>query len=1004
MILKSGIRYVSFLLILSVSSLIIPTKLLAQRNCGTVEYQQQLQEQNPGYENTEQFEEWLKQRIDDKNRPQNLRLFSVKEPLLQIPVVVHVVHNGEPYGEGSNIPDEQILSQIEALNEDFRRQNTDADQTLIIFQPVAADTEIEFVLARQDPDGQPTTGIIRLQGSQTSWSFNTDTELKSLSYWPAEDYMNIWVTVLGGGLLGYAQLPISNLPGLEDGSTNALTDGVVIGHQYFGSSAKFPEAELEAPWDLGRTTTHEVGHFLGLRHIWGDCGCSCDDYVADTPLQENSTNNCPETKQSCGNQNMFQNYMDYTDDACMNIFTSLQKERMRIVLESSPRRLTLPGSPGLNDPIVANVDLGIRNIIEPSHGICESSIIPSIEVRSYGSDLVNSATIEVLVNDVILESRNFDLNLTKLESQTVVFSETPVPGPGSAIFEFRIIEVNGNPDENSENDTISIDVLIPYLVNLPIDETFETDPVTWTIQNNDNDITWEQWQSPSKDLLNHAMRLNFNDYNSLGELDFLISPQIDLNGATTVELLFDLSYAYSPGFNNDQLTIALSENCGQTFDLVIFNRKGISLSTTENTSLPFIPTDRSDWQRMSINLNQFADSDGIQIAFIGINGGGNNLYLDNITVVGQDFIDIGISELSKPGYVFCDEGFQPELTIENTGSLTINDVELSYTINNGPQIVKSYSALGIDPGSIYNLELDPLSSGESSFDFDFNVSTDNDSDPSNNTYSILIFESCYEEAIPLREDFEDIGTGVSNWIIYDKGGMGTTWKKAEMSESAIVFENFNESVMGSQALVFSPLLDLTETTKASLFFDVSYASNTNPGELLRIKVSTDNGITFPDVVYEKSGTELSITNATGPWIPTSNSDWIREFIPLNDYAGNRILLTFEATGMSGNNLYIDNLEFYTDHNPNPLVFNNPLRIYPNPSRDGKLNLTFNLVEKENIQISVYDLLGNKVFQSELPNTLNQTYPFDFAGKMDGIYIIKTVGNSLNTSSRIFINP
>ncbi|NNF20978.1 MAG: Pregnancy-associated plasma protein-A, partial [Saprospiraceae bacterium] len=174
----------------------------AQRNCGTVEYQELLKQRNPAGENIPQFEEWLKNQIDNKSKTDPFQILLVKEPIIQIPVVVHVVHNGEPYGIGSNITDEQILSQIQVLNEDFRRLNADADETFPIFESVAADTEIEFVMAKQDPEGLPTDGILRVQGTQTSWGFSTDTELKSLSYWPAEDYLNMWVTTLGGGLLG----------------------------------------------------------------------------------------------------------------------------------------------------------------------------------------------------------------------------------------------------------------------------------------------------------------------------------------------------------------------------------------------------------------------------------------------------------------------------------------------------------------------------------------------------------------------------------------------------------------------------------------------------------------------------------------------------------------------------------------------------------------------------------------------------------------------------------
>jgi hypothetical protein len=976
----------------------------AQRNCGTVEYQDLLNKRNPNGENILQFEEWLKDQIDNKRKTDPFRLLLVKEPLIQIPVVVHVVHNGEDYGIGSNITDEQIFSQIEVLNEDFRRLNSDADQTLPSFEAVAADTEIEFVMAKQDPEGLPTDGILRVQGTQTSWGFSTDTELKSLSYWPAEDYLNMWVTTLGGGLLGYAQLPVSNLPGLEDGSSNPLTDGVVMGYNYFGSVDKYPGANLESPWNLGRTTTHEIGHFLGLRHIWGDCGCTCDDYVNDTPIQQNSTNGCPATKASCDSEDMFQNYMDYTDDACMNIFTALQKERMRVILNTSPRRLSLQSSPGLNDPITSNVDLGIKEIIEPIRGICTPTLVPTIEIRNYGLDDINDAIIELRVNELLVETNSLILTLPQLETQTVVFSELPTPDFGTATFEFRIVEVNGIADENPTNDIVSSTVVVPMITDLPLIELFETYPDSWSIINEDDSIGWEHKQTPSWDADNQSMMINFFDYLTLGEVDRLISPQIDLSSATEVELLFDISYAYSEGFNNDELKIVVSTDCGQTFDMVIYDAKGESLATTDNTSLPFIPSDRSDWRRISINLNLFVGNDAFQIAFLAINGGGNNLYIDNVQIVGEGFTDVGIQSLSTPRYVFCIDNSPLKLTIENLGTTDVNDIEIQYIINGGNQISKTFTNLELKSGQITDLDLDPLTSGEQEYDLSFQIITTGDIDINNGNYIIKIFENCEEEVIPLREDFDDIENGGSNWIVYDKDNDDITWKKDTFTESAIVFANYQVPLRGLKDYLFSPVLDFTSVSKASLFFDLSYSTDSSPGELLRIKVSTDFGLTYSDVVYEKSGKELSITTSSTPWIPNTENDWVREFVELNDYVGEKIMLAFEATGMGANNLYLDNIEFYADDNPEPLTFVEKLRMYPNPAIGGRFNLTFNLQQKENVQIIIFDVVGNEVYRSEYPNTLNQTYPFDLTGNMDGIYLIKTNSPSLNKTSRIFINP
>ncbi|QTY27197.1 zinc metalloprotease [Flavobacterium sp. CS20] len=272
--------------------------------------------------------------------------------IYRIHVVVHVVHYGEPIGQGANISYEQVKSQIEVLNEDFRKMvGTNGYND----NPVGADTTIEFVLADKDPDGNLLTepGIDRINGGRSEWPKGVfrnpiETSLKPTYYWDPSQYFNIWTINFGGfvsrDLLGYAQFPSrSGLPGLNADGGSAETDGVVIGYKYFGSSEKGDFPELVAPYDLGRTATHEVGHWLGLRHIWGDGDCSNDDYCLDTPNASAPNYDCASIKISCDEPEMPQNYMDYSYDNCMNIFTENQKKRMITVLKNSIRRKELIG-------------------------------------------------------------------------------------------------------------------------------------------------------------------------------------------------------------------------------------------------------------------------------------------------------------------------------------------------------------------------------------------------------------------------------------------------------------------------------------------------------------------------------------------------------------------------------------------------------------------------------------------------------------------------------------
>jgi len=253
--------------------------------------------------------------------------------IFTIPTVIHIVHKNTL----QNISDAQVLSQIQVLNEDFRRKNADTIYTASEFLPIAADTEIEFCLATLDPLGQPTTGITR---TPTTRAFGINdtikfTDMGGRDIWDASKYLNIWVGEIEGGILGYAQFP----------GANSNTDGVVIDYRYFGIMGT-----ATAPFNLGRTATHEVGHWLNLFHIWGDGGCNLDDAVADTPIAGSPNYTNPPCTSLSPNSciaatndlpDMFQNYMDYSSDACMNLFTLGQKTRMRAMLEIGGPRASL---------------------------------------------------------------------------------------------------------------------------------------------------------------------------------------------------------------------------------------------------------------------------------------------------------------------------------------------------------------------------------------------------------------------------------------------------------------------------------------------------------------------------------------------------------------------------------------------------------------------------------------------------------------------------------------
>jgi hypothetical protein len=293
-----------------------PPEQPKHRTCGTHQVHERLMRTVPGYREA---------RDASENHALRAAMFpaALRTGCTKIPVVVHVVYRTA----AQNLSDAQVSSQIDVLNADYRKKNADVSGVPGVFASAAGDARIVFELATTDPSGSPTNGITRTL--TTTGAFADDDAVKAAATggheaWPADKYLNIWVCQLAGGLLGYAQFP----------GGPASTDGVVILHSAFGTTGT-----AAAPFNLGRTATHEVGHWLNLRHIWGDdgTGCAGSDFVTDTPNQAGPNYGAPAFPQvTCGNGpngDMFMNFMDYVDDAAMVMFTAGQITRMQATLD-----------------------------------------------------------------------------------------------------------------------------------------------------------------------------------------------------------------------------------------------------------------------------------------------------------------------------------------------------------------------------------------------------------------------------------------------------------------------------------------------------------------------------------------------------------------------------------------------------------------------------------------------------------------------------------------------
>ncbi len=554
----------------------------------------------------------------------------------RIPVVFHVVYNTT----AQNVPDWQIFAQLDTLNAAFRGLLANASNTPAAFLPLNGDVRIEFVMASVDPWGNPTNGINRVFTSRTCLDPTNNWEERSsatggVDPWDPTRYLNIWIINPCGGLLGIATFP---------GSAGVDPQGVTVAYHSLPGG--------NAPYDRGRTLVHEVGHFFGLRHPWGDdCtffGCNCfDDKVGDTPPQSDPTYGCATyPAPDCGTPSkMFVNHMDYSDDACLTMFTHGQAERMRAFIELSPDRWPLAIS---DVGSTANNDLTFGKVIYPKEHIPDYVFNPVVEIVNVGNNVITSATFNILLDNASIGTASWTGSLNPNQTVQITLPSVVLSRDGLHTLRVIITSVNGVADGYNANDTLDIKFTAPYQCSFSSD--FETDPVpevVWVEQNPDfeagtntvgtqtNARTWywniRDFTTGINGVNTFSAFVDFYYYNSAGQEDSLESPFIDLRNSTgTVTLTFDVAYVQYSSTTNDGLSVFVSSDSGRTWTQV-FNKAGATLATGPAQTSYFIPQAAGDWRTETVDLTSYNGS-MILLRFVAINDYGNNLYIDNVSI------------------------------------------------------------------------------------------------------------------------------------------------------------------------------------------------------------------------------------------------------------------------------------------------------------------------------------------------------------------------------------
>jgi Pregnancy-associated plasma protein-A/Secretion system C-terminal sorting domain len=492
--------------------------------CGSSEYEAILQKKYPGRATTAGFEEWLAPKVQAVKNKRLQRSGNSTNQVLTIPVVVHIIHNGDAVGVNENISDEQVLSQITVLNQDYRRMSGTPGFNE---NPVGADTEVEFCLAQRDPNGLATTGITRHNYSQGDWTVaDIDEIIKPQTQWDPNLYLNLWVVneinmeffgMMIPGIKGYATFPsASGLEGLEGEQDIANLGGVVIGHKFFGSPEVYAGGTYDNDQVRGRTASHEIGHFLGLRHIWGDGDCTMDDFCEDTPEAASATEgDCPSGQDTCPDSpglDMVENYMDYSSEGCMNVFTQDQKDRIVAVLTNSPRRASLTTSQACS-PATEHLNDGSLHIQDILLAGCSHTFTPGLKLFNAGTATLTSATITYNIDNGTSETYTWTGSLAHAE-EAVITLPALSSTPGAHQFNAAITSVNGGTDEEAYNNirsygfTIAANINITELV-IDVKQDFFGSETTWELTNSNGTVVasggpYEDLMDPNAELPVHT--------------------------------------------------------------------------------------------------------------------------------------------------------------------------------------------------------------------------------------------------------------------------------------------------------------------------------------------------------------------------------------------------------------------------------------------------------------------------------------------------------------------
>jgi hypothetical protein len=916
------------------------------QRCGTMEYYDRLIQQDPTLpakwkaEGDRVYNENLLKATAQRNARPNTP--NSPNAIVYIPVVFHVV------GTAANqafATDEVLQRQLDVLNLDFGGLNPDSVKIPATFKPLFGHSEIRFCLAKRTPTATSTNGIERRVTAQTFTS-GTVSNLKKtstggLDQWDGNKYFNIWVATFTDGLLGIATFPNTGV---------AAEQGVAI---HVGSLDQPCGSAFAGQYDRGRTLTHEAGHYFYLFHIWGDDGSACTGsdwgtpYGAlpasctdDTPNHGGNTFGCPTgvLADACAGAagKMYQNYMDYTDDACMVMFTNGQACRVQGCVDL--HRASLKTSDGCT-PVGAPVtDARVSEVLNPiSRGFaCGTTtsfcnpFAPQVLVVNDGEVALTSLVIESKVDGVVTNTLNWTGNLAPGDFSYVTLGFVNST-TGAHVLTVKTRNPNGITDGRPNNDSANARFTQAggAGIALPISEGFEGatfPPAGFTISNPDAGVTWARTTLAAQAGAASA-RINLYNYSARGQQDILQTPKVNTLGADVVRVTFDVAYARYSATDIDELEVVYSTDCGITWLPTGYRKSQLALATNGGATVTssFIPT-AAQWRNEVVDINVGCGTPvpSMVIGFRSYNQFGNNIYLDNINVSSVagtplDAKGVSMSPIASP---VCPAGptgtIAPTFTFTNQGATTLTSATIAYRINNGAPVNTPWTG-SLAKCATTSFALPSISVPGGNNTITVYVTAPNggvDLVPANDSVrqNFYVQESI---VLPAAESFESLTFPPAGGWNRSNPDNATTWQRSTLAATAgaasMRIDAYNYTAQGALDYVSTPNIALAGLDSLKLSFDVAYAQfSATFSDTLEVIYSTNCGVTWLPTGYKKGGTQLNTLpgspNVTGAFTPTA-AQWRKEQVNISTctFTAPTIMYAFRFKNGYGNNCYVDNI-------------------------------------------------------------------------------------------------